>query len=291
MPNFLSNNLRLLRKNAGLDQAEMKASTGFNRSTWSNYENGISMPDIDGLRVISEFFKIGIEDLVFTDLSEKGKVIEKQADYENKQKGKVIGKVIGKENADSGRLSPLNDHDAEYGTRDTISIPITDISVAAGTGIYNHDYIDNAEVIRLPANLLKRGSTYLTVRIKGASMAPTLQDGSFMIIRQLDKGEWSKIRDEYIYVICDNEGKGYLKRVKNRLKQQFIVLMSDNPDKATYPNFNLNINEIQSVWFAELYLTARMPNIHDQYYSRLQALEDKVDDMARGLKKSEGKLK
>lgn len=165
----------------------------------------------------------------------------------------------------------------------TIPIPITDINVAAGQGIYNDDYIENVDSVRLPINLLKKNATYLCVRIKGESMSPTLQDGGFMIIRLLEKTEWAGMTDERVYVVSTTEGKAYLKRVRNRFKQDFIVMMSDNPDKATYGNFNLSTKEINTIWYAEWYLSAKMPNIHDQYYSRLQRLEDRLEDIEKRL--------
>ena len=114
-------------------------------------------------------------------------------------------------------------------------------------------------------------------------MSPTLQDGGYMIIRLLEKEEWNSMQDERIYVVSTTEGKAFLKRVKNRFKQGFIVMMSDNPDKATYGNFNLTTDEINTIWYAEWYLSAKMPNIHDQYYSRLQRLEDRLENIEKRL--------
>jgi phage repressor protein C with HTH and peptisase S24 domain len=166
----------------------------------------------------------------------------------------------------------------------TVAIPITDIQVAAGEGIFNSDFVQNVDVVRLPSNLLKKNGNYLCVRIKGQSMSPTLQDGGYIVIRLLDRSEWAKMPDERVYVVSDMEGKSFLKRVKNRFKQGFAVLMSDNPDKASFPNFNIQADEINTIWYAEFYLSAKMPNIHDQYYSRLQRLEDEVEVIRKGLK-------
>jgi phage repressor protein C with HTH and peptisase S24 domain len=118
-------------------------------------------------------------------------------------------------------------------------------------------------------------------------MAPTLQDGGYVVIRLLDKGDWAKMQDDRIFVVSDKDGKSYLKRVKNRFKQGFIVLRSDSPDKATFPNFNLNTNDINTIWYVEWYFSAKMPNIHDQYYTRLQLLEDKVEELAYNQSKSQ----
>lgn len=158
------------------------------------------------------------------------------------------------------------------------NIPITDITVAAGDGAINQDNIDFLDHIQLPASMVKKG-LHLCVRIKGDSMAPTLLDGGYCIIRHLDKSEWKKQKDEHIFAITTREGYTYLKRLKFRLSQGFVVCKSDNPDRANYSSFNIMENDILNIWYAEWYFTAKMPNIHDQYYSRLQQLEDDVELM------------
>ncbi|RKE02345.1 LexA family transcriptional regulator [Marinifilum flexuosum] len=165
------------------------------------------------------------------------------------------------------------------------AVAVTDISVAAGNGGFaNQDYITKEDTIQLPDQMLGQGY-HICVRVKGDSMSPTLQDSGYVVIRLLEIEEWQHMRDEHIYVVSDKEGKAYLKRVKNRIERGFITLMSDNPDKSSYPNFNLQIEEIHTIWHAEWYFSAKMPNIHDQYYSRLQRLEDRFDDLAAQLKK------
>jgi phage repressor protein C with HTH and peptisase S24 domain len=133
----------------------------------------------------------------------------------------------------------------------------------------------------LPASLAKQGK-YLCIRIKGNSMSPTLQDGGYVVIRLLDRGDWKALVSDRVYVISDTEGMTYLKRVRNRFSSGgFIVLTSDNPDKASYPNQNLKEEEIVSIWYVEWYLSAKMPNVHDQFYSKLERLENNIDDINR----------
>ncbi len=159
-------------------------------------------------------------------------------------------------------------------------IPITEIKAAAGTGYMNTEVLRSSQFIQLPQNLIKSGR-YLCIRIKGHSMSPTLQDGGFMIIRLLEKTEWRNLLSDRVYVVCDLEGTTWLKRVRNRFENGFIVLTSDNPDKATFPNFNLKAEEILSIWYAEWYLSAKMPNVHDDFYSKVERLENSIEDLTR----------
>lgn len=109
-------------------------------------------------------------------------------------------------------------------------------------------------------------------------MAPTLLDSGYLIVRLLERGEWADIRDKQLYVISTVEGVAYVKRIKNRLGEKgFIVCMSDNPDKMSYPNFNLSEEDLHSMLYVEWYFTAKMPNIHETYYKKVEDLEDKYD--------------
>lgn len=159
------------------------------------------------------------------------------------------------------------------------SIPLVDISVAAGcTGYGNYDYLEVIDNIQMPSSMVKKHGRYFCVRIKGESMTPTLLDSSYVIIRLLDRSEWGNIPEGHIYVVSDREGKTYIKRIKNRLKEHgFIVCMSDNMDKVNYPNFNLMEDEINTILHAEWYISAKMPNINETYYDKVNHLEDDID--------------
>ncbi|WP_279040989.1 helix-turn-helix transcriptional regulator [Butyricimonas paravirosa] len=188
------------------------------------------------------------------------------------------GEILVMEREDRGNGYPVGNNS------NMIQIPIVDIAVAAGTGCYNSNNIEVVDSISLPDSMIKPGVQYLCVRVKGESMAPTLLDSSFLVIRMLARAEWVHLSDEQIYVLSDMEGKAYVKRVKNRFKRGFIVCMSDNPDKAYYPNFNLQENEINTIWHAEWYISAKMPNIHQSYYNKVTTLEDDIADIKNELR-------
>lgn len=166
---------------------------------------------------------------------------------------------------------------------DMIGVPVVDISVAAGYGFENPDYLTEVDAIYFPKSMIHNGKNYLCVRIKGESMAPTLQDGGYLVIRLLDRTEWQYIREGYVYVVSDREGRAYVKRLKNRFEKGFIVCRSDNPDVIRYPSFNLYENEINTIWYAEWYVSAKMPNIHATFYTKVDDLENKYDDVLNQL--------
>ena len=168
--------------------------------------------------------------------------------------------------------------DTTIGTVRTTDVPIVDISAAAGFGFLNNDYVEQLGMIQFPANMIKSGLNYC-VRNKGFSMSPTLNDSDYVIVRHLQPNEWLDMPDEHIYLVVDKDGLAYMKRIKNRLNKGFIVCMSDSIDKANYPNFNKQIDEIANIFHAEWHLSAKMQNINETYYSRLKMLEDRIDEM------------
>ena len=171
-------------------------------------------------------------------------------------------------------------------------IPIVDLSAAAGTGYINPNYVEEIDSIALPVTMLKNGKQYLCVRVKGHSMLPSILDGGYLIIRMLDRSEWGSMRDNYVYVVSDVEGKAYVKRLKNRLKQHgFIVCMSDNADKLNYPNFNIEEDEINSVWYAEWYFSAKIPNIQEVFYRKQAELEEAVEQLKEQFQEFRNTLK
>lgn len=252
---FLSKNVEFLRRSNGLNLAEMAQIMGIGKSSVDNYEKGAVEPSASTVLRIVQHFGIALGDLMQKDLSKKGAITPISS-------------------ADMSAVTSVVD------TSGFKLIPVTDIKAAAGLGYLNQDTVEETDVIRLPPNMI-RGGNHLCIRVKGISMAPTLQDGGYVIIRMLDPGGWATMSSDRIYVVVDKEGKTYLKRVKNRLvgTKGFIVMTSDSPDKMSNPSFNLNLPDIQYIWYVEWYFTAKMPNIHDQYYSRLSNLEDTVQEL------------
>ena len=176
--------------------------------------------------------------------------------------------------------TPLMEAKEAVVSADLVRVPIVDISVAAGSGYANTDYIEEVDSIAMPSSMIKDGKRYLCVRVKGHSMIPSIQDGGYLVIRQIERADWDGIRDNYVYVLSDREGRSYVKRLKNRLRQHgFVVCMSDNADKMNYPNFNLYEEELNTVWYAEWYFSAKIPNIQETYFRKQAELEDRVDEL------------
>ena len=66
---IVGKNLKALRKYKGMSQDQIAQALSMNRSTYSGYENGVALPNIENLISFSEYFKISVDDLVKKDFS------------------------------------------------------------------------------------------------------------------------------------------------------------------------------------------------------------------------------
>ena len=88
-------------------------------------------------------------------------------------------------------------------------------------------------------------------QVKGLSMYPTLQDGSYVIGEFVES--WEYMTDNRVYIIVTvNEGI-IVKRVKNRIrKYKSLYCSSDNRE---YGNIRIPIEDVKEVWEAKMHLS------------------------------------
>ncbi|ADQ78556.1 Peptidase S24/S26A/S26B, conserved region [Paludibacter propionicigenes WB4] len=139
------------------------------------------------------------------------------------------------------------------------------------------------DCIVLPKTALPDNYKYLCINMSGNSMLPTLYDKDKIVVRLLKKSEWYEMPNEHVYVVVDKNKKTYIKRVRNKLNNGFIVCTSDNLDKMNYPCFNIAESDIMSIWHVELYISSKMININENYINRLKVVEDRLDNLSQAL--------
>lgn len=303
-----------IRKYMGLSQEDFANKIGMKRSNLSQMEIGRNTPSVLLLNDIANIFHINIC-VIFQMINSSESAFPSllsmlfldNSPKDGNLKGNLNGNVTPDSHSESCKTKSTSFEKEEneasiflHGSGKTTStniielpvpiadddemvkVPVVDISVAAGSGFYNPEQLSEIDSIRFPRSMIKGNKTYLCVRIKGESMVPTLQDGGYLVIRLLDRSEWENVQDGHVHVISDIEGRAFVKRLKNRLKEYgLIVCKSDNPDPMGYPSFNLMENEINTIWHAEWYISAKMPNIHAIYYNKVSEMENAIDDIRR----------
>lgn len=111
---------------------------------------------------------------------------------------------------------------------------------AAGNGYINMTNILRTEYITvLPGEDFPYGA--FIVEVCGESMFPTLLDGDFAIV---DPNCNDVNMNNQICVVTYN-GQTYIKRIS--IKEKFVVLMSDNPDRKNYEDIIVPINEFSDL--------------------------------------------
>ena len=290
--------IKLIRTESGQTQEQFARSIGLKRDNYAQIEIGKQLPSYETVSAIVRIYNKTYDWIIE---GKEGKVSSQViGTLKGKLTGKVGGKVQGKvEEVDGGKsyTKNLTPEVFEHIVVDTSGIklvPIVDIKAAAGSGYINADSFEAEDVIHLPSTLLKKNGYYLCIRVKGVSMAPTLQDGGYIIIRLLDQSEWRNMLNDRIYVVVDKEGKSYLKRVKNRFQdgeKGFLVLSSDSLERSSYPSFNLKQDEISFIWYVEWYFSAKMPNIHDTYSQQIGDLQFDLMELGNEVAEIKKRLK
>lgn len=168
-----------------------------------------------------------------------------------------------------------------------ISIPIVDVSAAAGHGFFNPDYNEKLGEINLPAIMLqKKYGNYYCGIVNGESMSPTLLHRDYIVFRLLAANEWQYMKDDDVYFIVDRSGASCVKRIKNNLsKDGNIICMSDNIDKANFRDFLVPNEDISNIYHVEWRFSKDLSNINSLYYDRLSILESDMKAIKENFKR------
>ena len=133
---------------------------------------------------------------------------------------------------------------------DEAFIPLVEYKAQAGylTGYLDRNYIKKLPMYNVPGLY---GGTFRMFQVKGLSMYPTLQDGSYVIGEFVES--WEYMTDNRVYIIVTvNEGI-IVKRVKNRIrKYKSLYCSSDNRE---YGNIRIPIEDVKEVWEAKMHLS------------------------------------
>lgn len=133
---------------------------------------------------------------------------------------------------------------------DEAFIPLVEYKAQAGylTGYLDENYIEKLPMYNVPGLY---GGSFRMFQVKGLSMYPTLQDGSYVIGEFVES--WEYMTDNRVYIIVTvNEGI-IVKRVKNRIrKYKSLYCSSDNRE---YGNIRIPIEDVKEVWEAKMHLS------------------------------------
>lgn len=101
MPNNLAKNIKYLRKQAAINQAQLAETVHKKQSSVAAWETNVSEPGISELLIMCDFFKVSLDELIAQDLSEivfPDKIdIEKPEPNQPDDQGRNYSAITGEE--------------------------------------------------------------------------------------------------------------------------------------------------------------------------------------------------
>ncbi len=243
-------NLKYLRKLRGWTQEEFANKLGIKRSLIGAYEEERADPRLDVLEIVSEIFKLSLDELFLKDLSN--------------QSGSYLMKR---------RRQKMMMADDERNV-----IHFVPVKAAAGylAGYADAEFIDELNTFTLP---MLAGGNYRAFEIIGDSMLPT-PSGSIIVGEKTETLEDAKSNVAYI-VVSKNEGIVYKRVVKNIKTPSKITLVSDNP---SYQPYQVNAEDIAELWSAQVVI-GKIASQQRWDVNSLANLVNNLQDQVSTLKK------
>ncbi|MDG1842099.1 MAG: helix-turn-helix domain-containing protein [Crocinitomicaceae bacterium] len=234
-------NIKLLRNRNKFSQEEVSKNLNLYRSTYSGYENGVSIPGIDILIKIADYYQISVDDLCrndFTKFSEKEWVnLEKKYTTDIKgQKLRVLTAMVDQNNEELVELIPIK------------------ASAGYVSGYADPEYLKILPTFHLP--FLSKHKKYRSFPIKGDSMPP-VYDGSYVTGEFIQ--DWNTIKSGTPCIIVTLEDGIVFKVVNNMIKEkQSFQLCSTNP---IYKPYMIHVDQILEIWKFVNYISEELPEI------------------------------
>ena len=246
---FAGQNLKYLRKLKGFTQEEFAMKLQIKRSLLGAYEEERAEPRIDVLELVSDHFKISLDDLLRKDLSDA------KGDYLSKRRVQKLG-------------SEAN------------LIHFVPMKAAAGylAGYADEEFIDELNTFTLP---MMGSGQYRAFEIIGESMLPT-PSGSIIVGQKINGLDDLKQNAAYI-VVSRSEGIVYKRLSRNSRSKNKITLTSDN---QAYQPYDMNVDEILELWQAQTVITKVTPQQRwdvGQLASLVSNLQDQVSSMKKRM--------
>lgn len=206
--------LKNRRKEKKISLRHLAYKVGFSHTNIADIEKGI-VKKIDSIKKIMDALEISEDEkkelLLKLDYEKSPESIKKKLDEKNSINEEKIAQV------------------------QMIKLPVYG-RAAAGNGYINMENIIRTEyLVSIPGEDFPKGA--FIAEVYGESMFPTLLDGDFAIV---DPDCNDKNMNNQICVVTYN-GQTFIKRVV--LKEKYVVLMSDNPDRVKFEDIIVPTDE------------------------------------------------
>ena len=254
---YLAQNLKSLRKEKQLTQAQLAERVGVNRSVIGAYEEGRAEPKLATLVLLSRLFHLTIDQLVLAPISSEGR--------ENQELLPSSVKVLP--------ITVDRESDSEL-------ITLVPAKAAAGYlgGYGDVDYISKLPRFSLPIKELRQDQSYRAFQIEGDSMLP-IPSGTYVICSFLEN--WKLAGQNKSYVVVTKDDGIVFKRIQGNQGQSSFTMVSNN---ALFEPYELPWAEVLEVWQATALVSFDFPT-ETMHASALEDIRIKLGELQKSINK------
>lgn len=257
---YLGSNLKTLRKRKRRTQDDVSVALSIPRPTYSGYENGVSVPGLETLLKLSDYYAVSVDALLRLDLSSMTesqlKVVESGS--EAYIKGSNIRVLSGTVDSENNENIELVSQKAKAGyTR----------------GFADPEFVKVLPVFQLP--FLSRDKKYRTFQISGDSMLP-IPDGAYVTGEFIRN--WFSLKDGDACIILTLEDGIIFKCVENKLKS--LAKLGVYSLNKEYEPYTIDAADIKEIWKFVNYISPELPEVPDDnsvLRREVANLREKVD--------------
>lgn len=259
---YLNLNLKTLRKRKNRTQDDVSVALGVPRPTYSGYENEVSLPSLETLLKLSDYYAVSVDVLLRLNLSEmtESQLRVVESGSEAYIKGSNI-RVL------SGTVNSENDENIE----------LVNLKAKAGytRGFADPEFVKVLPVFQLP--FLSRDKKYRTFQISGESMLP-IPDGSYVTGEYIQN--WYSLKDGDACIILTLDDGIVFKCVENKLKSMAkLGVYSLNKE---YQPYSIDVADIKEIWKFVNYISPELPASFDDnavLHREVANLSEKVNTL------------
>jgi len=240
---YLSSNLKTLRKRKKCTQDDVSVAINVPRPTYSGYENEVSVPGLETLLKLSDYYAVSVDVLLRLDLSvmpeSQLRVVESGSEaYIRGSNIRVLSGTVDSQN--------------------TENIELVNLKAKAGytRGFADPEFVKVLPVFQLP--FLSRDKKYRTFQISGDSMLP-IPDGSYVTGEFIQN--WFSLKDGDACIILTLDDGIVFKCIENKLKSLGkLGVYSLNKE---YEPYTIDAADIKEIWKFVNYISPELPATFD----------------------------
>lgn len=239
---FVSSNLIFLRTRDNKSQNQIADLIKIGRGSYSQYERGRSMPPMETLLNLADYFKVGLDTLVRKNLASINQI--QLDDIFNSHSKTARGVNL--------RILPIS-----VGTDNLDNVEFVPKKAKAGyIGGGHEDAVFISELVQFRLPMLPSNRKFRMFQIEGDSMHP-IPDGAYVLGSHVQN--WFSIKEKKPYIIITKEDivfKTVTAKPLETAPEPFLTLTSLNKQ---YSPYNLRLEEVLEMWEFTLFMSSDIP--------------------------------